>query len=55
MMMVSVMAELIKVSGWAESFRLKKVPFAIRWARYAKERRCHRVQRGEYCTDRARL
>ena len=55
MMVVSVMAELIKVSGWEESYRLKKVPFAIRWARYAMERRFNRVQRGEYCTDRARL
>lgn len=43
------------MSGWAEFCRPKIVPFAMRWARYAMEWRRHRVQQGEYCTDRARL
>ena len=33
----------------------KRVPFAIHWGRHAMEWLCHRVQRGEYCTDRSRL
>ena len=43
------------MSGWAEFCRPKRVPAARRRVRHGMEWRRHRVQQGEYCTDRARL